>query len=85
VLGEAIISYSRVRKYVPIFVLSAQDRDTPIVIESDESDGDFSLDHRVALVLSEQPFVSVHQIAEKVEMSKSTVDRHLTQIMRGKL
>jgi hypothetical protein len=43
-----------------------------------ESEGDFSLHDRVALVFSEELFLSVRQIAKKVMMSKSTVYWHLT-------
>jgi transposase len=82
VLGENTISYSTVGKYVRKFVLAAKEADTPIL---STSDADFSLDDRIALVLSEEPFLSTRQIAHKVMMSKSTVHRHLTQSMRWKL
>jgi hypothetical protein len=59
-----------------------KETDTPIV---PESKGDFSLDDLIALVLSEEPFLSVRQIAKKVMMSKLIVYRHLTQIMGWKL
>jgi hypothetical protein len=82
VLGQNTISYSAVGKYVRMFALSRTETDTPIV---PESEGDFGLDDRIALVLSEEPFLSVRQIAQKVIMSISTVYRHLTQTMRWKL
>jgi hypothetical protein len=82
VLGENIINYSTVGKYVRMFVLSTKERDTHIV---PESEGDFSFDDRITLVLSEEPFLSVDQVAEKRMMSKSTMYRHLTQTMRWAL
>jgi hypothetical protein len=39
-----------------MFVLSTKEIDIPII---PEPEGDFSLDHRIALLLSEQPFLSV--------------------------
>jgi hypothetical protein len=50
-----------------------------------ESQGDFTLDGRIALVISEESFLSVRQIAKKVMMLKSAVYRYLTQTMRWKL
>jgi hypothetical protein len=54
----------------------------PIVPESESG---FSLDDRITPVLSEEPFLSVRQVAKKVVMLKSIVRRHLTQTMRQKL
>jgi predicted RNA polymerase sigma factor len=65
-----------------MFVLSIKETDIPIV---PESEGNLSLDDRIALVLSEEPFLSVRQIAKKVMMSKSTVCRHLTETMKWKM
>jgi hypothetical protein len=50
-----------------------------------ESEGDFSLHHRITNVLSEEPFLSVRQTAKKVMASKSIMYRHLTQTMRWNL
>jgi hypothetical protein len=74
VLEQNIIGYSTVEKYVRMLVLSTRETDSPIV---SESEGHFSLDDRIAVVLSEKPFLSVCQIAKK-KMAKSTVHRHLT-------
>jgi hypothetical protein len=82
VLEENIINYSTVGTYVRMFVLSTKESDIPIILELE---GDFSSDDRIALVLSEEPFLSVRQIPKKVIMSKSTVYRHLTHIMNWKL
>jgi hypothetical protein len=87
VLGEDIIGYSTVGKYVWMFgcldvwmfVSSMKETNTPIAAESD---GVFSLDNRIALLLSGDSSLSVHQIVKKAMMSKSTVYRHLTQTMR---
>jgi hypothetical protein len=49
-----------------------------------ESECDFRLDARTVLVVSGEPFLSVHQIAKKVILSKSMC-RHLMQTMRWKL
>jgi hypothetical protein len=65
-----------------MFVLSTQETDAPVV---PDSEGHFSLDDRIALVLSEGPFLSVRQIAEKVMLSNSIVYAHLTQAMTWKL
>jgi hypothetical protein len=59
-----------------------KETDIPIV---PESEGDFSLEERIALVLSEEPFLSVRQITEKVMIWKLAVYRHLTQVTRLKL
>jgi hypothetical protein len=82
VLGENTISCWTLGKYVRLFVLSTKETDTPIV---PESEGDFSLDDRIAIVLPEEPFHSVAELLQRVMMSKSTVDCHLTQPMRWKL
>jgi hypothetical protein len=82
VLGRNTIVYSTVGKYVRMFVLSTKETNTPIV---PKSENDFSRDGPIALMLSEESFLSVRQIAQKVMMSKSTVYRHLTQTMRSKL
>jgi hypothetical protein len=58
VLVENTISYLTLGKYVRMFVLSTKEINTPIV---PESEGDFNLDDRIALVLPEEPF---HSIAE---------------------
>jgi hypothetical protein len=62
-----------------MFVLSTKETDTPIV---PESEGDFSFDHRIALMLSNELFLSARQIVNKAMMSKSKVYRHSTQTMR---
>jgi DNA-binding transcriptional ArsR family regulator len=82
VLRENTISDSTRGIYFRMFVLSTKETDTHMV---PESEGDFSLDALIVLVLSEEPFLSVRQIAMKVMISKSTVYRHLTPIMRWKL
>jgi hypothetical protein len=82
VLGEKTVGYSTVETYVRMFALLMKETDTLIVLKSES---DFSLDDRVALVLSDEPFLSVRQIAEKVLMSKSTMYRHLTETMRWKV
>jgi predicted DNA-binding transcriptional regulator AlpA len=82
VLGKNIISYWTVGKYAWMFVLSTTETDIHIV---PESDGDFSLDDRTAFLPSEEPFLSVRQIATKVMMSKPTEYRHSRQTMRWKL
>jgi hypothetical protein len=79
VLGENTISVSTVGTYVRMFVLSTKESDIPIILESE---GDFSSDDRIALPLSEEPFLSVRETAKKLIMSKSTVYRHLTHIMK---
>jgi hypothetical protein len=48
VLGENIISSSTIRTYVRILMSAAQESDTSIL---SKSDGDSSLDNRIALVL----------------------------------
>jgi hypothetical protein len=45
-----------------MFVLSTKETDTPIV---PESEGDFSLDDRIALVLPEEPFHSVAELLKR--------------------
>jgi hypothetical protein len=82
VLGKNIISCSTVGKYVRAFVLSTKETNTAIVLESETS---FSLDARISLVLSEEPFLSVCQIAKKVTLSKSRMYYHLTQTIKWKL
>jgi hypothetical protein len=67
-----------VNKYVRMFALSMKETDTSVI---PESEGDFSIDDGIALMLSEEPFLSV----KKVAMSKSTAYCHLTQTMRWKL
>jgi hypothetical protein len=79
VLGENTINYSTVGKYARTFVLSMKETDTNIV---PGSEGYFSHDNRMALVLSEGPFLSVRQIAKKVVILESTLCRHLTQTTR---
>jgi predicted DNA-binding transcriptional regulator AlpA len=81
VLGENTISYSTDGTYVRIFALSTKEITISIVLELE---GGFSLDDHIALVLSEEPFLSAPQVAVKVMISKSTVYRHLTQTMRRK-
>jgi hypothetical protein len=49
-----------------------------------EREGDFGVDDRITLVLSEELFLSVRQVAKKATMSKSTVDLHFTPMMRSK-
>jgi hypothetical protein len=58
VLEENTLSYSMVRAYPQIFILSKKEIDTPIVRESER---DFSLDDGIAIVLSPDPF---HPVAE---------------------
>jgi hypothetical protein len=82
VLGKNIISCSTVGKYVRAFVLSTKETNTAIVLELET---DFSLDARISLVLSEEPFLSVCQIAKKVTLSKSRMYYHLTHTIKWKL
>jgi DNA-binding transcriptional ArsR family regulator len=82
VLGESTLSYPTVGKYVQMFVLSTKETNTLIVPESED---DFSVQGQIALVFSEEPFLSVRHIVKRVMMSKSTVYRHLAQTMRRKL
>jgi hypothetical protein len=56
VLGENTVSYSTLGKYVRMFVVSTKETNTFIV---PGSEGDFSFDDRIALVLPEEPFHSV--------------------------
>jgi hypothetical protein len=81
-LGKYTIGDLMVRKYVRMFALSTKETYIPVI---PESEGGFSLDDRIVLVLSEEPFLSVRQIAKKVTMSKSTLYSHLTQTRRWKL
>jgi hypothetical protein len=62
VLGENTISYSRLGKYVRMFVLATKETDIPIV---PESGGDFSLDDRIAAVLPEEPFHTVADLPRR--------------------
>jgi hypothetical protein len=82
VLGENTISCCTLEKYVRLFALSTKETDTPIV---PESEADFSLDDRIAIVLPEEPFHSVAELLKRLMMWKSTVDCHLTQPMKWKL
>jgi hypothetical protein len=66
-LGENTLDESTIGKYVRMFVFSVKETDTPVV---PESEGDFSFDDHIALALSEEPFLSVCQIAKKVVTSK---------------
>jgi hypothetical protein len=59
-LGENTISDSTLGKYVRMFILSMKETDTPIVPESESN---FSLDDRIALVLPEEQF---HSVAESL-------------------
>jgi hypothetical protein len=77
-----MISCSTVGKYVRRFVFSKEEMGTPII---PELESDFSINDCITLVLSEGLCLSVRQIAKKVMMSKSTVDRHFTPTMRSKL
>jgi hypothetical protein len=61
-LGENVISCSRLGKYVRIFVLSTKETDVPII---PESEGGFSLDGHIALVFSEEPFLSVAELLRR--------------------
>jgi hypothetical protein len=79
VLRENTISNSTVRKYARMLVFSTKEADIRIV---PESKADFTLHDRVALVFSEEVFLSVRQISKQVMMSNSTVYRHLTQTMK---
>jgi hypothetical protein len=65
-----------------MFAYASRKPDAPTV---EQSEGDFSLDDRIARVLSEDLFPSVRQIDKKVVMSKSPLDRHLWQGMPWKL
>jgi hypothetical protein len=62
VLGENIVSYSTLGKYVRMFILSTKETDTPIV---SESEGDSSRDDRIAFVLPEEPFHSVAELLRR--------------------
>jgi hypothetical protein len=62
VLGQNTISYSTLGKYIRMFVISTKETVTPIVPESED---DFSLDGRIAIVLPEEPF---HSVAELLRM-----------------
>jgi hypothetical protein len=62
VLGENTISYSTLGKYVQMFVLSTKETDIHIV---PESEGDFSLDDCIALVIPEEPFHSVTELLRR--------------------
>jgi hypothetical protein len=52
-LEENTVNYLTVGKCVGMFALSTNETNTPVV---PESEGDFSLDDSLALVLSEEPF-----------------------------
>jgi uncharacterized protein YbaR (Trm112 family) len=69
-LVENTISYSTVGKHVRTFVLSTKETNTLVL---PESEGDFSLDDCIPLMLSEEPFPSVRQIPKKLMTSKSTM------------
>jgi hypothetical protein len=58
VLGENPISYSTVGKDVRMSACPSRKPDAPTV---EQSEGDFSLDDRIARVLSEEPFPSVRK------------------------
>jgi hypothetical protein len=81
VLGENIIGCSMVGKCVRMDVLSTKQTYNLIV---PRSEGDFSLGDRISFVLSDEPFLSVRQIARNVMTWKSKVYRHLTHTMRWK-
>jgi hypothetical protein len=82
VLGENTISNSTVKKYVRMLALSIKRSRHSYC---PESKGDFSLHDRIVLVISEELFPPVSQIAKKVMMSKSTVYCHLAQALKWKL
>jgi hypothetical protein len=82
VLGENTINYSAAGKDDRVFVCASRRPDS-LIVEPLESD--FSFDDGIACVLSEEPFLSVHQIVKRVAMSKSIGNRHLTQRMQWKL
>jgi hypothetical protein len=54
VLAEDTISYSRLGKYIRMFLLSIKETDTPIV---PESEGNFSLDDHIALLPQMSHFI----------------------------
>jgi hypothetical protein len=81
VLGENAVNYSTAGKDVRAFACASRRPDSLIV---GQSESDFSRDDGIACVLSEEPFLSVHQIDKKAAMSKSTGNRHLTQRMQWK-
>jgi hypothetical protein len=62
VFGENTISYSIFGKHVRIFVLSTKETGTLIV---PESEGNFSIDVRIALVLPEDPFHSLTELLRR--------------------
>jgi hypothetical protein len=62
VLGENTISYSTLGKYVRMSVLSTRETDTPIV---PESEGDFSFDDCITIVLLEEPCYSVAKLLRR--------------------
>jgi hypothetical protein len=62
VLGENTVSCSTLGKYVQMFVLSIKETATPIVPESESN---FSLDDRIALVLPEKPFHSAAELLRR--------------------
>jgi hypothetical protein len=70
VLGKNTVSYSTVGKYVRMFVLSTKETDTRIV---PESEGDLSFDYRIALMLSEKPFLSASRVLKKLTVSGGSV------------
>jgi hypothetical protein len=68
VLGGNTLTYSTVGKDVRGFICGPKDK-TSFIVRLFK--GDFTLDDRIASVLEEAPFLSLHQIAEKVMISKS--------------
>jgi hypothetical protein len=80
--GENTIAYSTVGEYVREIICGLKDKDSFIVRQFE---GGFTLDDRIVSVLAEAPFLSLRQIAKRVRMPKSTVDRHLASGMGWKL
>jgi DNA-binding transcriptional ArsR family regulator len=82
VLGENTITYSTASKYGREFICGPKDKDSFIV---QKFEGDFTRDVPAASVLADAPFLSFHQIAKRVMMSKPTVYHHLTSGMGWRL
>jgi hypothetical protein len=81
-LGYNTISYSTVEKYIHVFISGSKQTDSLFTPESSE---DFTFDDCITRVLSDELFLSIHQIVKKVIMLKSIVYQHLTGNMRWRL
>jgi acetone carboxylase gamma subunit len=82
VLGENILGCSTIGKYVRAFICNSRHEKYSTIRQPEEI---VTFNDRIALVLSEQTFLSLRQIAQQAVVSKSIVHRRLTGSMGWKL